>query len=510
VNNSIPWTPEQLAFFDALDSTNDSIALIAVAGSGKTTTLVEGVRHLRGSTLAVAFNVRIKQTLEEQVGEIAVCRTLNGLGHRALMQFFNRKIKIDSNKMGKIVQNLLKMKENERFWKSFSSIRSLASCAKHHGLVPANTPGSPQGLIPDVPESWQELADHYDIDIEEPGVARLACHALRLSNTASWGGTCDFDDQIYIPVCWGAPFDKFKNVLVDEAQDLSHIQHVMLRRTLSKTGRLIAVGDPSQAIYGFRAAADDSMERLIETFHMRTLGLSVSFRCAKAIVYKAQEIVPRIQPSPSAPDGFVTHLSAYDETAFGNDSCCVVCRNNGPTITLAYRLIASGKGVAVLGRNIGAGLKALINKLTRKDLTIPLPTFCTNMENWAAHEVDVATAKEQWSKIANITDKTESLAAIINGSGVETLPELIKEIDSLFAKKVAKIILSTVHKAKGMEWDHVFFLDYHLIPSRWAVEAAATSEDAEWMLCEEDHLKYVGTTRARLTLTYITTGGWKR
>ena len=81
--NEIPWTEQQSAFFERLSSTQDSLILTSVAGSGKTTTLTEGATYLTGSVLALAFNVRIKKTLEEKIGHFATCKTLNGIGHGA-------------------------------------------------------------------------------------------------------------------------------------------------------------------------------------------------------------------------------------------------------------------------------------------------------------------------------------------------------------------------------------------------------------------------------------------
>ncbi len=82
MKHETPLTQQQLEFYARLEETEDSIVLLSVAGSGKTTSLVEGVFRLRGTALAVAFNVKIKKTLEERIGSIATCKTLNGLGHR--------------------------------------------------------------------------------------------------------------------------------------------------------------------------------------------------------------------------------------------------------------------------------------------------------------------------------------------------------------------------------------------------------------------------------------------
>ena len=55
-------------------------------------------------------------------------------------------------------------------------------------------------------------------------------------------------------------------------------------------------------------------------------------------------------------------------------------------------------------------------------------------------------------------------------------------------------IFSTIHKAKGLEADHVYFLRPDLVPAWWIKEPAA--------LQQEYNLRYVAITRAKQSLTY--------
>lgn len=502
----IPWTPQQLAFFARLCDTDDSIILRACAGSGKTTTLVAGVEHLRGSVLAVAFNVRIKKTLEEKISHLAVCKTLNGLGHGAMIRFFGHKVEIDSGKIHKIVKDLLNERENKKNWELYSPVVQLVSLAKQHGIVPNSTPGQWKSLLPDEEESWAMLADHYDVDISYDILA-LARQVLRASNTLAWKGICDFNDQLYIPVCWGAAFDKFDNVIIDEAQDLSQIQHKMLQKVLKRGGRLLAVGDENQAIYGFRGASASSIAQLTETFGLKELELTVSFRCAKNIVLEAQKIVPRIEPAENAPPGVVLSFKSYVAEVF-EDGDAILCRNNSPIITIAYKLIAAGKGVKVAGRNIGAGLKALVKRFTKHNPSISLDQLEISLDSWRDAEVEKAMATEKWSKAMSIDDKVKSLQAVISYSGASDVAGVITATDELFSKSSGAITLSSVHRAKGLEWERVFFLDEHLVPSIWAVKAfKASPERHGWMMQEEENIRYVAVTRAKQQLTYINSKG---
>src|SRR5690606_18120963 len=98
---------------------------------------------------------------------------------------------------------------------------------------------------------------------------------------------------------------EFDNVLVDEAQDLNVAQRILIRRMLKEGGRLIAVGDPRQAIYGFRGADSDSFRLIGEEFNATDLPLTVTFRCPKAVVAQAQRYVSHIQAHETAPEGEV-------------------------------------------------------------------------------------------------------------------------------------------------------------------------------------------------------------
>src|SRR5690606_11453384 len=133
--------------------------------------------------------------------------------------------------------------------------------------------------------------------------------ALTESIKLAFAGQIDFDDQIYMPTLFGGSFPRFPLVMVDEAQDLSPLNHAMLERLV--TNRLIAVGDPWQSIYAFRGADRYSMERLQQRFSMRELPLSVSFRCPIEIVKRARFRAPHMQWPEWAKSGKVETLDLW-------------------------------------------------------------------------------------------------------------------------------------------------------------------------------------------------------
>ena len=499
------WTVQQQAFFDFLSSTDDSCVLRACAGSGKTTTLVEGIKHLRGSVLAVAFNVKIKKEFETRIGKSAVCKTMNGLGHRALMNMHGSRIIVERDKMFKIIADIVG--DDKSLRQSWGAASQLVSRAKHAGLVPKGTPGQWKSFTEDTRENWEALALNNGI-IFDDDVLTLARKALRKSNTMSWQGTCDFDDQIYVPCCWEANFDKYENIIVDEAQDLSILQHKILRKSLKRGGRLIAAGDPNQAIYGWRAAASNSIDLLTEEFDLKHLMLTVSFRCGSRIIEEAQYLVPEIEARPGAQVGAVFKMGRFGPDTFEQGDV-ILCRNNGPIVALAYKLIREGVPCFVIGRDIGRGLKNLIKKLQKQHSFNTVDALTLAVAEWKEVEGNRLIATKKFSQVQAVYDKAESLLAILHGNHLTSLDAVERKIDSLFSRTTGKVALSTVHRAKGLEWQRVFFLDQHLIPSVWAQKAM--DEDPErlaWMMQEEHNIEYVAITRAIDGLIYITSEGW--
>lgn len=498
------WTDEQETFFTFLDREERSCLLQARAGSGKTTTLVEGSHRLRGSALAVAFNVKIKKELEERIGDNVVCKTMNGVGHRALCNFLGRRVVIDRDKNYKIFLKIIG--DDKRKKESWSAASQLISRAKHNGLVP-NGISCAKRLYPDEADAWEDLADHYGLDFDL-NILTLAREVLREHIAESWKGRCDFDDQIYIPVCWDVTFDQFDNVLVDEAQDLSHLQHRIVEKCCRGASRVIAAGDSHQAIYGWRAAASDSMDILAERFAMTELSLSMSFRCGRRIIQEAQEIVPSIYPRPDAHEGSVQNWSAFSAGDFEHGDV-ILCRNNGPLVQQIYRLIRSGIPCYMIGRDIGRGLKALIKKLEKWG-AYDIPSLLYQLEVWKKQETQRLEAKKKYSQMQAVEDKADSLGSIIEGCNATTVADVAQEIDALFSKDSGKVALSTVHRAKGMEWKRVFILDPNLMPSRWAQRAY--TEDpirGEWMMQEEHNIRYVAITRAINDLIYVRSEDWE-
>lgn len=413
-------------------------------------------------------------------------------------------MQLDSGKMRKIASALFKEPELEGMNEIYVPCIQLACAAKVVGIVPSGikVPYS-KGLVPDTSDMWEQLAYNKDID-STPLILQVAHSILITSVKQSLDGLIDFDDQLYMPVCFGAAIKKYPRVMVDEAQDLNPIQHILVEKSTSKTGRIMAVGDPYQSVYGFRGAVSNSMEALAEKFDMVEYPLSCSFRCPKAVVLEAKKIVRHIESFPEAKEGSVEWLLEWDPTVFKVGDA-VVCRYNAPLVSLAYQLIDIGMAPYMLGRDLGAGLKFLINKISNKKKTVQIHQLREFLQNWFDLETRNALAKEDDRKVTSIEDRYNSLLVILGAlKDNQIARDALKEVDRIFNAKTGNVTLSSIHRAKGLEWPRVYFLNRSAIPHRYTAQKAI--EGLDWAiesLKQEDNLVYVAITRAKDELIYI-------
>jgi hypothetical protein len=193
------------------------------------------------------------------------------------------------------------------------------------------------------------------------------------------------------------------------------------------------------------------------------------------------------------------HWSDVDKLTPHGASQAVLCRNNAPLIRLAFKLLRKRVSINVLGRDIGAGLVALTRQLFADDHT-PSLAMANTITEWFEREKSLAIANGQEEKVDALEDKAESLRAILSFPEVENAGDLRREIRHLFSQEGGKVTLSSIHKAKGLEWDVVLLLDPWRMPSKSAREAALRGDDTD--LQQEFNLKYVAETRTKNVLIH--------
>lgn len=495
--HKFPPTPEQQAILD-MAGDKRSMMITAMAGCAKTTSLKMLSKELPlRPSLALAFNKKIKLELEKEFPSHFQVKTLNGLGHMAWCKTINKRCQLNDSKIGDILKQMAK-DNNASLGEAFVLILQLVRAARHAGLIPQGL--QYEGLVTDTYENWQNIADTFYAEINDE-VHYYATAVLKETIRQSYQGVIDYDDQIYMSALFGGAFSKFPLVMVDEAQDLSPLNHIQLRKSCSD--RLIVVGDPRQAIYAFRGADSYSMETMRGLRkEWVDLPLSTTFRCPKAIVARQQGHAPGFTAAPQAPDGKVLDWMDRDawsvqELLAHGAPVAILCRNNAPLIAAALRIIRGGRGCTVLGGEIGKQLVNLSRKVVPNDDT-PFENTCAAIDLWRRNEVTKARALEKEERIAIINDKAECLLAVMENGDCKNAGDMRRTLETMFRKENLSIILATGHKAKGLEWPVVCHLDPWRIPSKWAQRALDSGNTAPMQ--QENNLRYVIETRSKDTL----------
>jgi superfamily I DNA/RNA helicase len=370
----------------------------------------------------------------------------------------------------------------------------------------------------------QDLPEDADMDFAWEAVMTIYSESIK-----TCGKIIDFDDQIFAPLMFNCRFFRNDWVLIDECQDINPARRELAKRLLKPTGRLLAVGDSRQAIYGFTGAGGDSVEKIIEEFGCARLPLTVTYRCPKAVVSYVHQWVDHIQAHEDAPEGVVRDVAFSPDPkpcraclgtgiSLGHVKTCsacdgaklspaepwfqqdapgakdvILCRYTAPLIRNAFAMLRAGVACKVEGRDIGNNLIALASQWKVKSLD----ALQKRVEQWQVAQVAKAQAKNSERQEQDINDRVATLMVFIERcreKGVHTVEGLIVEIKSIFADNVKGVMtLSTIHKAKGREWPRVY----------WLQGPIRGRNLQEWEMAQELNMKYVAGTRAQAELILV-------
>jgi superfamily I DNA/RNA helicase len=480
-------SPQQQVFFNWITNDTGSCLVEAVAGSGKTTTLIEGLKLMSGSIFFGAYNKKISEEIQAKAPDISSLKisTMHAAGF-GIWRMAAKGVQVDQDKCQKIFRDLVPEKD----WDLQSAVLQLVSLAKQSAFGALFTPSH---------SHWTNLIDHFSVDCldqEEKAIewAKTILSASIKMDTES----IDFDDMILAPLIHKCRCKQYDWVLIDEAQDTNAARRALALMMLKRGGRLVAVGDPHQAIYGFTGADSDALDLIAKAVSAKRIPLTVSYRCPKSVTELARTWVNHIESHPSAPEGKVFKTAKHDDLfdlVMPGDA--VLCRFNAPTIQIAYQLIFKGIPARIEGRDIGKNLKALARRWKVKSPSV----FLDRLTDWEQKETTKLRMRQKESLAAAVEDKVHCLQVLV--SRVLSLdPEckdivsaLCGEIDSLFGDNVggAHVLLSSIHKSKGREWSRVFWIQ---TPTpKWCRK--------DWEFSTEVNLSYVAATRAKSELYLV-------
>lgn len=478
------WSKYQLAIFDAYENTNKNIVVEATAGSGKSKTLTELCNRTKEGTscLFMAFNKSIAEELKTKLPTTVECNTFHSMGLRTLMKNFRFRMQLEENKCFSLCMELFdfrkkEYKEKMRYYFALQELWEkirLSLCEINERNVSA-------------------LCIEYDLDYENSMIndlnkinERWRKDCAKIQDNKSF--KMDFPDMLWIPYNFvdEMNFPKYQVVMADEGQDLFTLQKEILQRYIKPRGRFVAVGDSKQLIYNFMGSDLDVFNSIKEMPNTICLPLSVTYRCAKKIVEKANEVFPGTECTATAKEGVVRSGDIFE----AESGDFVLCRNNFPLVVAFIMLLEKGKKASIMGRDFGENLCRLMdNQSCLDDLYLLLEDKASKLKKRGLSEIAIIN-NASYVALKEKVSIIETLYKRFPGSFLA----LKQKIKNIFSDDKTDIILSTIHKSKGLEVKRVFFLNPELIPSKFAKTPKA--------LYAEDCLKFVAITRAKEELVY--------
>lgn len=249
------WSEYQTDIFTSVGNilvTGRDLVVLARAGTGKTTTMVEAVirfcrAHPSLRVLTCAFNVKNARDLDGKLAHAgldwrqASAKTLNSVGLNTCKKAWGKGVQTDGRKGRQIAKWLAEEYMDQADTNGWAipdglsgKVGKLATMAKITLTDPADF------------DSMSLICTRFAIaeDLEFGLVIRLAGRAMALAMEDRM--TVDFDDQLWFPHVFRLEPWRHSLVIVDEAQDMNASQLELARKSVCRGGRLVAVGDERQ------------------------------------------------------------------------------------------------------------------------------------------------------------------------------------------------------------------------------------------------------------------------
>ncbi len=385
------------------------------------------------------------------------------------------------------------------------------------------------GCLPDISKLLKQFGRKYDYPIWQEGSGRHigkygyvteACNLLPgINQVCKWIPGNTRDTGSWIPL-----------ELKIEPNWSGKVYSLEIEPT--ERGQQLYISDgvvTHNSIYGFAGADSDSMARLEKRLNTTERGcvclpLTVTRRCGKVIVKEAQRYVSVFEAFETNPEGTITSAKYKTETTVEvndpnrptvkseidsyhrlvKDGDMILCRCNAPLVSQCFKFLRAGRKAVIQGRDVGAGLVGTVKKVLKvKDETElerrTVVDLIAKLDEWHYQESSKERAKRNPSdgRLINLQDRLDCLMCFCEGQ--QNAMQVVRKINSIFTddNSTTGIRLSSIHKAKGLEADSVYFL----MPqgAECPHPMAKTPQDRE----QELHLRYVGITRAINNLIYV-------
>ena len=529
--------PEQR---EVASSFGSPICVLAGAGTGKTRAITHRIaygvatgqlnpRHV----LAVTFTAKAAAEMRSRLRDLGVpavqARTFHAAALRQLRHFWPRVV---GGPMPELMAN------------KFAGIGE--ACQRLHLSVDraalrdivAEVEWSRVSML--TPESYPEAA----LQTRRPGVAGFDSRSIsriltQYEEVKKERGVIDFEDVLLHMVGFLTERadvarevrSQYKHFVVDEYQDVSALQHALLRLWLGTSDDLCVVGDAAQTIYTFAGARASYLLDFRKEFkRARTIRLERNYRSTPEIVRMANTVLDGAQgrtrdtrltlisqresgPPPivesfaddsAEADGIAERIS--DLVAEGRPAAevAILFRTNSQSEALEQALTFRGIGYLVRGgdrffaRQEVRRAMVSLRAAARVEQLDPARAVrdILSQQGWAPTAPETTGAiRDRWDSLNALVGLTDTIIARPGTTMPDVVRELEERAESQAAPVVDGVTLASVHAAKGLEWPVVFVVGASdgLLP----ISMAKTPAEIE----EERRLFYVALTRARDLLT---------
>ena len=489
-------SPYQEKIFDFIVHGNGNAVISAKAGSGKTSTCVTAIKLIKpkNKVMFLAFNKSIAEELSQKLKDYpnVEVRTSHSLGFAIIRKNVEGEVELDEFKYRRYIKSNISelttidvtLTKNQ-LYNYIESICALVDFARFN--------------LAQTAEEVKSLAVKYDVPIffDECDV---------VIKVLEWGKTelnsIDYADMVWLPVELSMNARAFQKdfIFIDECQDQSLMSIELFLKCFKRGTRFIAVGDEDQCINTFCGSSEEAFQYMKDYPKTSQFDLPICYRCPKTVVELAKTLVPDIECREDAPKGDIIEKCWTSSLRSGD---MVLCRSKAPLLKVYTKLLRKGIQCYIKGQDIGTNLKKLIEEVDIEELNTNLKSdgvFVRLYDNLFEIRNKLMESKGldyQDATLTNyITNSYDMIKALtVLAENYTTKTELLSHIDEIFDETREGVILSTIHKAKGLEADNVYILCNSSMPSSLAKK--------EWEKNAEQNLIYVAYTRAKKKLGFI-------
>ena len=499
------------------------VAIEAVAGAGKSTTIIQLIPYFPPNywVLYLTFMVSSRKDLETKAAaeqlmlenmevphaHIAV-KSLHQLGRGFLGKVIKPELRFESGKYRNIVSEWLES-HMQYYDKGFaSSVVELVDKVQVR-LIDPEDEDAILALIDEYAEVISIDMREFDEDgaeiVDKQWPLATACLRYTLKKgieVAVASGIVDYIDLVWLMSSRALnkrPNFTYNVVIVDECQDTSPLEQEFAERCVRPGyGQMIVVGDPCQSIFHFKGSHMDSMAQLERRRRAAIFSLNECYRCGVNIVTEAQQYNPAIRPFIKSRPGAVENLLMGEVVRRlqdgGDDAPAVLCRRKSPLVALYIQLVKQGIRARMKGVDAGPEIVITLEKIEKYiGSAFRLAHLPQLAAKYQMEQIDILgkNAEKNEKAIEQLCDRIEMLLALfawyeeMRGGKNLTHDDFVFNINEFFKfDEHAKILLSTIHSCKGLEFKRVFILE------------ADDLEKRAFYSDENRYIAYVAVTRA--------------